>query len=245
MMTLHDLDFLRLLPQFMQSDGAVRGLAAGLDRLIPKLAAGVEKLSTWDHIDSLSENELDALAWELNILWYDQGATLAVKRELAKNSDAVYKKLGTKWAVENVVETYFGDGRVEEWWQYGGEPGHFRVISSNPSLSAEKFVEFAALVSNVKRASAKLDMVYIELSGELVMSAGAALHDVIHEQYTAKSNNEATTPALTGVVVDGMYSLIDTDGSTIMPEVSADGLMVWPSVLARVHSSGVLNFEKS
>lgn len=245
MMTLHDLDFLRLLPQFMQDDGAVRGLAAGINRLIPKLAAGVEKLSTWDHIDSLSEKELDALAWELNILWYDHGATLEIKRELVKNSDAVYQKLGTKWAVENVVETYFGDGRVEEWWQYGGQPGHFRVISSNPSLSTEKFDEFAALVSKVKRASAKLDVVYIELSGELVMSAGAAFHDVIHEQYTAKSNYEATASALTGVVVDGMYSLIDTDGSTIMPEVSADGLMTWPGVTTRVPANGVLNFENS
>ena len=245
MMTLHDLEFLRLLPQFMRDDGAVRGLAAGLDRLIPKLAACVEKLSTWDHIDSLSEKELDALAWELNILWYDSGATLAIKREIIKKSDAVYQRLGTKWAVENVVETYFGDGRVEEWWQYGGQPGHFRVISSNPSLSAEKFDVFTNLVHKVKRASAKLDVVYIELSGELVMSAGAALHDVIHEQYTAKSNYEATASALAGVVVDGMYSLLDTDGTTIMPEVSADGLMAWPGVLARVPSSGILNFEKS
>lgn len=185
MMTLHDLEFLRLLPRFMQDDGAVRGLAAGLDRLIPKLAASVKKLSTWDHIDSLSEKELDELSWELNIHWYDPGATLEIKRELVKNSDAVYQKLGTKWAVENVAETYFGDGRVEEWWQYGGEPGHFRVISSNPSLSAAKFDAFATLVNKVKRASAKLDVVNIELSGELVMSAGAALHDVIHEQYTA------------------------------------------------------------
>lgn len=186
MMTLHNLDFMRLLPQFMRDDGAVRGLAAGFDRLIPKLAAAVEKLSTWDHIDSLGEKELDALAWELNILWYDTGATLEVKRGVVKNSDAVHQRLGTKWAVENVVETYFGVGRVEEWWQYGGEPGHFRVVSSNPSLSAEKLNEFVYLVHKVKRASAKLDVVMIEVGGELNMFAGVALHEVSHEKYTAK-----------------------------------------------------------
>ena len=186
MMTLHDLEFLRMLPQFMRDDGAVRGLAAALDRLIPNLAASVENMSTWDRVNRLSEKELDALAWELNILWYDPGATLEVKRELVKNSDAVYQRLGTKWAVENVVETYFGNGRVEEWWQYGGEPGHFRVISSNPSLSAEKFGEFVDLVHKVKRASAKMDAVSIELSGELVLAAVVASHEVSQEQYIAK-----------------------------------------------------------
>ena len=182
-MKLTNLEFMKLLPQFMQNDSAVRGLAAGIDSIIPQLAAEIEKLSTWDCIDELSEAELDDLAWELNIQWYDTGASMDVKRNLVRGSDAVHKKLGTKWAVENVINTYFGDGYIEEWFQYGGDPGCFRVYSSNPSLNESKFAEFISILNKVKRASAQLDGVFINLSGQMNLYAGAAIHEIGAEQY--------------------------------------------------------------
>lgn len=182
-MKLSDLDFIKLIPQFMQDDLAVRGLAAGIDSIVPGLATELEKLSTWDCIDKLSEAELDELAWELNILWYDTGASIEVKRELVKTSDQVYKKLGTKWAVENVITTYFGEGYIEEWFQYSGDPGRFRVYSTNPTLNESKFAEFLNILNKVKRASAKLDGVYITLSGQMNLYAGAAIHEIGTEQY--------------------------------------------------------------
>ena len=182
-MKLSNLEFIKLIPQFMQDDLAVRGLAAGIDNIVPQLTVDIEKLSTWDHIDELSEAELDDLAWELNILWYDTGANIEVKRELIKASDQIYKKLGTKWAVENVITTYFGEGYIEEWFQYSGDPGRFRVYSTNPTLNESKFTEFLSILNKVKRASAKLDGVYITLSGQMNLYAGTALHEISSEQY--------------------------------------------------------------
>ena len=182
-MKLTDLEFIRLLPQFMRSDKAVQGLSAGIDSIIPQVVAELEKLSTWDRIDTLSEGELDELAWELNILWYDKGATIDVKRNIVRGSDEIYKKLGTKWAVENVISTYFGEGYIEEWFQYSGDPGHFRVFSTNPTVNEAKFAEFINLLNKVKRASAKLDGVFITLTGQMNMYAGTALHDIGAEQY--------------------------------------------------------------
>lgn len=182
-MKLSNLEFVKLLPQFMQDDAAVRGLAAGIDRIVPQLAAEIEKLSTWDRIDELSEAELDDLAWELNIPWYDTGATIEVKRNVIRDSDQVYKTLGTRWAVEKVITTYFGDGYIEEWFEYGGEPGTFRVFSANPSITDSKLQEFLNILSKVKRASAKLDGVYISLTGQMNLYAGTALHEVSAEKH--------------------------------------------------------------
>lgn len=181
-MKLNDLDFIRLLPQFMRDDAAVRGLAAGINAIIPSLSASVKTLSTWDHIDELSEAELDELAWELNILWYDPSATIAVRRDLVKNSDKVWQYIGTKWAVENVITTYFGEGYIQEWFEYEGQPGRFRVYSANPSLTAEKLTEFLNILNKVKRASAKLDGIFITLTGMMNLSAGVALHETTFEQ---------------------------------------------------------------
>ena len=162
----------------------------GIDSIIPGLAAEVEKLATWDRIDELTEAELDDLAWELNILWYDTGATIDVKRNLVKGSDAIYKKLGTKWAVENVINTYFGEGYMEEWFQYGGDPGRFRIYSTNPTLNESKFTEFLTILSKVKRASSQLDGVFISLTGQMTLRSGAALHEIGEEKY----NIGATAP---------------------------------------------------
>lgn len=182
-MNLSNIEFIKLLPQFMRDDDAVRGLAASLDAIVPDIAESIAKLSTWDHIDDLGEAELDALAWELNIPWYDTTSTLAIKREVIKNSDMVYKKVGTKWAVENIIKTYFGDGFIKEWFEYGGEPGHFEVYSSNPSLNNERLNEFLALLNKTKRATAKLDGIVISLDANLVLSAGVAIHEVSSETY--------------------------------------------------------------
>ena len=176
-MKLSTLEFLRLLPAFMRGDLAIRGLAAGLDEIIPGLDASVNRLTTWDHIDELSENELDALAWDLNILWYDKSANLETKRQLVKDSDKVYQHLGTKWAVENVIQTYFGDGYIREWFEYNGEPGYFRIYSTNPTLTDERLTEFLNILDKVKRHSSKLEGIYITLTGRMPLSAGMAYRE--------------------------------------------------------------------
>lgn len=190
-MKLSDIEFIKLLPQFMRDDGAVRGLASAIDKIVPTLAASIALLPTWDCIDYLSSEELDALAWELNIPWYDTRATLAIKRDVIKNSDKVYKHIGTKWAVENIIKTYFGDGYILEWFEYDGEPGHFQVFSSNPSLNNERLTEFLSLLNKTKRASAKLDGISITLDAELVLSAGMAIHEISTETYAIGANLQA------------------------------------------------------
>lgn len=173
-MKLHQLVFLRLLPHWMRGDLAIQGLSMGLDGLIPQLAEGIERLTTWDQIDHLSEEELDELAWELNILWYETDADISIKRDVIKNSDKVYQHLGTKWAVENVIKSYFTTGYIKEWFQYDGQPGRFRVYSENPAITGEKLPSFLNLLYKIKRASAKLDAVWLELESQGTVTFGAA-----------------------------------------------------------------------
>ena len=173
-MTLSDLEFIRLLPQFMRNDLAVKGLSLGLDIVISHLSRNFKRLTTWDQIDNLTETELDELAWELNILWYEQNADISVKRDLIKNSDKVYQHLGTKWAVENVITSYFGNGRIEEWFEYDGQPGRFRIFTTNPSItSTAKLQSFLNLLYKVKRASAHLDAIWVVLEYDGFISYGA------------------------------------------------------------------------
>jgi len=175
-MRLSDVDIKSLLPVFMKSDDAVKGLADGVNALVKALAARIVLLRTWDQIDNMSDAELDELAWELDATWYSKDADIMAKREILKKSDLIHAKLGTKWAVEQVISTYFGDGVVQEWFEYGGEPYMFKVIATNPSVTDEQASLFLKALTSVKNLRSHLEEIVISLSGELPLYYAGVVH---------------------------------------------------------------------
>ena len=98
-MKLQEAEILKLLPAWMRDDDSVKGLAEGTDEVTRALTARIKLMSRWNQIDQLDEQTLDEMAWELNIQWYDSTASIEAKRAVIRNSDLVYSKLGTRYAV--------------------------------------------------------------------------------------------------------------------------------------------------
>lgn len=171
-MRLGDLEMRALLPSWMREDGDALALARGVDAVMRDRAPRLAVLSVWDALDGLPEAYLDELARSLDIGWYDSGADRATKAELVRQSDLVHARLGTVDAVEAVVSTYFGTGRVMEWHDYAGLPHHFKVFTTNPSAVGENLVSFLDVLQKVKRLSSKLDGVMIGLTGEQTARVG-------------------------------------------------------------------------
>lgn len=182
-MKLQEAEILKLLPAWMRDDGSVKGLAEGTDEVTRALAARIKLMSRWNQIDQLDEQTLDEMAWELNIQWYDSTAPIEAKRAVIRNSDLVYSKLGTPYAVEQIVADYFGTGEVREWYQYGGQPHHFKVLSDNPSLVNSNLDLFLKLLRTVKRRSSWLDAILICLTGEMFLYAGMAVREHGEERH--------------------------------------------------------------
>lgn len=179
-MKLNNVDLLKLLPHFMRDDGAVIGFSKAMDNIIQYLESRTDELKIWTSVDDMSEEELDELAWEMNISWYLDTADLETKRKLVRHSQQIHGTLGTKWAIEQIIGTYFGDGYVSEWFEYGGEPGFFRITSSNAMLVLKNYAKFLAILGNVKRKSSWLEAIKIEIQTESPLHAGGASHDVYH-----------------------------------------------------------------
>lgn len=162
-MNLSDIELLQLIPAFMQTDETVIALATAIEPHIKAFVAQARLLSTWDQINTMTNAELDALAWELDAIWYSPKATIDTKRYLIKQTDLIHAKLGTKWAVEELIKAYFGDGTVEEWFDYGGEPYHFRIRTANASATEERAQEFMRNVYIAKNTRSWLDEIIVEL----------------------------------------------------------------------------------
>lgn len=98
-------------------------------------------------------------AWELNALWYDYSESLDVKRQQIAGAMTFYDRLGTPYAVLSAVKAVYGDGMLSEWFEYGGDPYHFKVFTTNSTALTENKSKFLALLSAVKSLRSVLDSV--------------------------------------------------------------------------------------
>lgn len=153
-MKLSELDFLQLLPEFMRGDQAVVALSRAVNRLLGEPCARLQTLRTWDKIDELNESECDEMAWELDIDWYDSaGMSLEEKRQTIQMAQQIKSKRGTKWAVERLIETYFGEGYVLEWWELDDKiPYTFMVMTTETEITAENYQKFVEITNYAKNA---------------------------------------------------------------------------------------------
>lgn len=174
-MKLHDADIIALLPLFMREDDASIGLSKGLHPILQTIIQALPKLRTWDQIDHLEERELDDLAWELDIDWYDGTAPLTAKKETIKLSDLVHMRRGTRWALEQVIATNFGPALVSEWFEYEGDPYFFRVrVEPDTPLYRERLIELFRMVQETKNVRSWLEKITILTTGEMPLFFGLA-----------------------------------------------------------------------
>lgn len=154
-MKISELDFVRLLPAFMQDDEAVIALSNAVNKLIGEPGKRLSTIRTWDKIDELNEAECDELAWELDVDWYDStGMSLEEKRDTLMVAQQIKRKRGTKWAVERLISAYFGEGYVLEWYEMGippyNTPYTFVVLTTNTHILTENYVKFVEAAKAAK-----------------------------------------------------------------------------------------------
>lgn len=134
-MDLKSVNLLSLQTSLMKQDKTTKAFCAALQPQFQQLADEIKSCIIYSRISELDHSALDELAWQMHVDWYDANAELTVKRNLIKNSLAVHMKRGTPYAVELVVKDYFNYGKVQEWFEYGGEPYHFRVVATSGDVS--------------------------------------------------------------------------------------------------------------
>lgn len=177
MIDIQNVHLLDLLPPNLRSDPALSAAAQSIQEELRQTTEAISKLSIFDRLNTLNDVEADEMAWQLHVDFYDASLPIDQKRELVKNAIRFHRRKGTPAAVEELIAILFGTGTVEEWFEYGGEPGFFRVRTSDPSATNERAQEFVQAIDSVKRLSAWLEVVILEETIEARdMYFGGLLH---------------------------------------------------------------------
>lgn len=120
-------NLLASLPQALQEDDSIVALARAISAVLSERAEEIERLRIFPVIDRLDEPLLDILAHDFKVDWWDADYTLEEKRKTLKDSWRVHKLMGTKAAVETAISAIYPNTKVQEWFEYGGAPYHFRL----------------------------------------------------------------------------------------------------------------------
>lgn len=173
-MNLSTIDLLALQTSYMKEDPTTQALCAALDPELQAIADNLVKILLLSQVDSLTEEVLDQLAVDLHVEWYDSTADISVKRALIKNSDKVHMRLGTPYAVSQVVNDFLDRGFLQEWFEYGGTPYHFRILTTAEDIADPVLVaKMTKAVNFAKNARSQFD-------GFAVHSTHAALQTYTH-----------------------------------------------------------------
>ncbi len=109
--------------------GNLVDVAKVIDEKLHELDAASILVLLYPRIDELDSELVDALAIALHVDYYDASLPLDKRRALVKNSTRWHMRKGTKGVVQEMVATVWDGCNVEEWFEYGGEPDHFRVVN--------------------------------------------------------------------------------------------------------------------
>ena len=156
---IYQIDFTQTFPTALQHDPKMIALAKSLAAELLTASGHMEDVLIYYRIDQLPEELVDILAYDMHVDWYSYEAPLAVKRQTVKDSVKVHKYMGTKYAVETAMQALLQEAEVKEWFDYEGEPHHFRIYAplDHHVFQLAELEQMVKIIFHVKRLSSWLD----------------------------------------------------------------------------------------
>ncbi len=118
--------------------------------------------------DEVDESALVHLAEQFHITGNEgwlSCQTEQERRELLKNSLKLHKFRGTKYALVRVLSILGLNGIVQEWFEYGGKPYHFKISieMNNRAFDFETENSLLELINANKNVRSKLETLTVDL----------------------------------------------------------------------------------
>ncbi len=127
MIEFKDATLFSLLPDNLKNEETA-ALSAALQRGLLLIRQYISALSVYAAVHELPDDILNLLAVELRAQYYDLSDSREVREGIIQKTIDWYLRGGTVSVLEEYLATLYQGGRVEEWFNYGGEPYYFKAI---------------------------------------------------------------------------------------------------------------------
>ena len=165
MIQIKDVTILDLLPYTFKTT-RYKALSRAIAALSALLYMQLSSVLFWTDIEHAAPVVLDAMAAELDAPFYSVDMTVEQKRSIIAAAFVYNSQVGTVSSVSGLLSAAFGNGDVTEWFDYGGDPYHFKVQMDGNKAHTDKsdFEYFYKMLDKIKNLRAKLDTLSISYS---------------------------------------------------------------------------------
>lgn len=170
------------LPRILREQPWVKALSMAVGMMHEKTMDYIAGSQIYTAIDSVPEQVLDALAVSWKIEWYDTAYDIEQKRRIVKTALNIRRTMGTVGAVRSQADAIYPGSTIEEWFEYGGEPGMFRLkvnvatVEEKEKLIIMSAAEIERRLAASKRFSSHLEEVEYSDTGGTATAYGMAAY---------------------------------------------------------------------
>lgn len=168
MTDIYSVSLLDLMPDSLKQDPIVVAMVKALDVEWMATAQEIKKAILYENLELLSDDILDVIAVENHVDFYDTTLPKEKKYGIIRNSDAIHRYKGTPYAIEQIASIIFENSTVSEWFDYDGEPHHFRVETEQVFFEDGELTRFNQLVESVKRKSSWFDGIVFKTKADII-----------------------------------------------------------------------------
>ena len=173
-----DLPLEEIVPSSLLTDPNIVDICTALQSELDLLKEASLEIELLSRIDELPEPVLRMLAWENRIssIEWTLAQNIEEKRQLVHDSFDINRRRGTRGSIERIFELLGMSIELEEWFEYGGEPGTFRITVlelGDRGIEPEEYGMIDMLVLRYKALTRWLESITFWITSRAKIFAGA------------------------------------------------------------------------
>ena len=177
---LIDAKFTDAMPEILAGEPWMQALANVVQRHVRRLIERENYCSIYNRLDEMPEWVLDAIAVNIRAETYRQTDDIQAKCDNIRFALWGNNIKGTVAATEGLAWAVFGaDGvAVEEWFDYGDDPGYFQIVTYDRWLTENMLQDFVKQMDGYKRLSIWLRRFLMQFAFDqlLYLCSGVSLY---------------------------------------------------------------------
>lgn len=237
--SLKDARIVDGLPRIVAQQAWVSALSGAVGEMHQKTLEYIDGSQIYTLVDSAEESVLDAIAVNWKIDWYDTEYNIEQKRRIVKTAMKIRRTMGTVGALKAQADAIYPGTTLEEWFNWGGEPGWFRLYvdvtttGEGNTIDLDNQAETERRLTMAKRFSAHLESMSYQI------------------KHAIKTNSILTMwrhkPPLCATVRCGVYHTVSTLGwseRTVLATAGvAETFLATPEVSGTVPQTATVGYS--
>lgn len=213
-----------------------KALAAAIKKMFDGVTQRLPSLLIYAEPGALDNQMCDLLAMTFNISAYDQTFDLDTKRRLVESTLRVSSTKGTATAIREIITTIHGGARLEEWFDYGGDPFHFKIEidAFKRGIDEGGYEKLMEIISAYNSAGTVLEAIIVNLraAGYSYIGGVTISGDVANVMPEVITNLSSQGRALMGACN------LSGESAVVLPEITQSVVCRCPMTIAAVIMCG-------